>query len=105
MMPGYGTSRMQWLMIALVGLGLLLLAVGGLMINLGMNPSGPNPSLVTTWGPSVIDFGLFLFIGGLVLSALGMENLDVFIRLFLLILAFIALLMILASPFTYFVPH
>lgn len=85
-----------------VGLGLLLLAVGGVVINLGNNPSGPNSSLVTTWGPSVMDFGLFLLVGGLVLGAVALDSLDIFIRLFLLILAFVALLMILASPATFF---
>ncbi len=93
------------MLVALVGLGLLLLAVGGMMINLGNNPTGANPSMVQSYGPVVIDLGLFLFIGGLVLGAIALESLDVFIRLFLLILAFIALLMILASPFTYFALH
>lgn len=105
MMPAYGTSRMQWLLVALVGIGLLLLAIGGAMINLGNNPSALNPSMVQSYGPLVIDFGLFLFIGGLLLGAMVLDNLDVFIRLFLLILAFVALLMILASPFTYFALH
>lgn len=105
MMPGYGTSRLQMLLVGLVGLGLLVIAIGGAMINLGNNPSGPNPSMAQSYGPLVIDFGLFLFIGGLLLAALAMENMDVFIRLFLLILAFVALLMILASPFTYFALH
>lgn len=94
---------MQWIVILVVGLGLLLIAVGGVVINLGHNPDGPNPSLVQTWGPSIIDFGLFLFIGGLIMAAVVLESLDIFIRLFLLILAFVVLLMILASPFTYFV--
>lgn len=102
MMPTYGTSRVQWIVMGVVGLGLLLLAVGGVVINLGHNPTGPNDSLVTTWGPSVMDFGLFLLVGGLILGAVALENLDVFIRLFLLILAFVALLMILASPATFF---
>ena len=94
---------MQWLVIGGVGFGLFLLAVGGVVINLGHNPTGPNDSLVTTWGPTVMDFGLFLLVGGLILGAILLENLDVFIRLFLLILAFVALLMILASPTTFFV--
>ncbi len=93
---------MQWLVLGAVGLGLLLLAVGGVVINLGHNPSGTNPDLYTTWGPSVMDFGLFLLVAGLILGAIVLENLDVFIRLFLLILAFVALLMILASPATFF---
>ena len=103
MMPSYGPSRTQWLVLGAVGLGLLLIAVGGVVINLGHNPDGLNPSLVTTWGPSVIDFGLLLLIGGHLQGAVALENLDVFIRLFLLILAFVVLLMILAGPFSYFV--
>jgi hypothetical protein len=96
---------MQMLLVGLVGLGLLVIALGGVMINLGSNPTGPNPSLVQSYGPVAIDIGLFLFIGGLLLAALALENLDVFVRLFLMILAFVALLMILASPFTYFALH
>lgn len=95
----------MWIVTALVGFGLLLIAAGGVIINLGNNPSGTNPSLVATWGPVVIDFGLFLFIGGLLLTAVVMENLDVFVRLFLLVLSFVVLLLILTSPFTYFVAH
>lgn len=94
---------MHMLLVGLVGLGLLVIAVGGAMINLGNNPTSLNNSLRISYGPLVIDIGLFLFIGGLILAALVLENLDVFIRLFLMILAFVALLMILASPFTYFV--
>lgn len=105
MMPGYGASRMQTVLVALVGLGLLLIAVGGIIINVGNNPSGQNGSMTTTYGPVVIDIGLFLFIGGLVLAALALESLDVFVRLFLMILAFVVLLMILANPFAYFVLH
>lgn len=93
---------MQWLLVALVGLGLLLIAIGGAMINLGNNPDSPNQAMVRSYGPLVIDFGLFLLIAGLLLGAMILENMDVFIRLFLLILAFVALLMILASPFSYF---
>ncbi len=96
---------MQMVLVGLVGLGLLLIAAGGIVMNVGANPSGTNASMVTTYGPVVIDVGLFLFIGGIVLAALVLENLDVFVRLFLMILAFVALLMILANPFAYFVLH
>jgi len=102
MMRGYGMPRTQLAVVAAVGLGLLLLAVGMAVVNLGNNPSGTNASLVTTWGPIVMDFGLFLFVGGLVLAAMAMENVDVFIRLFLLILAFVALLLIIANPKGFF---
>ncbi len=95
---------MQWIVIIAVGFGLLLIALGGVVMNLGANPDSLNAAQVRTWGPIVTDFGLFLFIGGLIFGAIALENLDVFIRLFLLILSFVVLLMILASPFTYFVP-
>lgn len=88
--------------VAAVGLGLLLLAVGMIIVNLGNNPSGTNASLVTTWGPIVMDIGMFLFVGGLVLAAVAIENLDVFIRLFLMLLAFVALLLIIANPAGFF---
>jgi hypothetical protein len=102
MMRGYGMSRNQMAVVAAVGLGLLLLAVGMIIVNLGNNPSGTNASLVTTWGPIVMDIGMFLFVGGLVLAAVAIENLDVFIRLFLMLLAFVALLLIIANPAGFF---
>ncbi len=95
-------SRSQLVVVLGVGLGLFLLMIGGVLINLGNNPSGANASLVATWGPIAMDFGLFLLVGGLLLGAVVLQELDVFVRLFLLILAFVALLLILASPTTFF---
>lgn len=102
MMRGYGMSRAQLAVVAAVGLGLLLLAIGTVVVNLGMNPSGPNAGLVTTYGPIIMDFGLWLLVGGIILAAVTMDNLDVFIRLFLMILAFVALLLVVANPKGFF---
>lgn len=88
--------------VAAVGLGLLLLAIGTVVVNLGGNPSGQNLSLVQTWGPIVMDFGLWLLVGGIILAAVTLDNLDVFVRLFLMILAFVALLLIVANPKGFF---
>ncbi|HII41108.1 MAG TPA: hypothetical protein HA326_07845 [Thermoplasmata archaeon] len=95
-------SRTQLVVVAAVGLGLLLLAIGTVVVNLGMNPTGSNAALVSTWGPIVMDFGLWLLVGGIILAAVTMENLDVFVRLFLMILAFVALLMVVANPKGFF---
>lgn len=96
------------IVLAAVGLGLLLLAIGMMTIHVGnqvVNPANDTidaqiarENLVTVWGPIILDFGMFLFVGGLVLAALTMEELDPFVRVFLLILAFVALLLILARP-------
>jgi len=102
MMRGYGMSRNQLAVVAAVGLGLLLLAVGMVVVNLGNNPSGPNQSLVLTWGPIVMDFGLWLLVGGILLAAVTLDNLDVFIRLFLMIVAFVVLLLVIANPKGFF---
>jgi hypothetical protein len=102
MMRGYGMSRTQLAVVAAVGLGLLLLAIGTVVVNLGNNPSGSNQSLVLTWGPVIMDFGLWLLVGGIILAAVTLENLDVFVRLFLMILAFVALLLVVANPKGFF---
>ncbi len=102
MTRGYGMSRTQLVVVAAVGIGLLLLAVGTVIVNLGMNPGSTNAGLVTTYGPIVMDFGLWLLVGGILLAAVTLDNLDVFIRLFLLILAFVALLLVLANPKGFF---
>ena len=90
-------------MVIAVGFGLFLIAFGGVLVNLGRNPSGTNQSLVVTWGPIAVDFGLFFLVGGLILGAVILESLDVFVRLFLLILAFVAFLLILTNPMAFFV--
>ncbi len=102
MSRGYGMSRLQLIVAAAVGFGLLLLAAGAITVNLGMRPGGTNADLVTTYGPVIMDLGLWLLVGGIVLAAVAMENVDVFIRLFLMVLAFVALLLVIAAPKTFF---
>lgn len=102
MMRGFGMSRNQLVVIIAVGLGLLLVATGAVTVKLGMKPSGTNADLVTTYGPLLMDLGLWLLVGGIILAALLLDNLDVFIRLFLMILAFVALLLVIANPKGFF---
>jgi hypothetical protein len=102
MMRGYGMSRTQMVVVAAVGLGLLLLAAGTVVVNLGKNPGALNAGLVTTYGPIIMDIGLWLLVGGIILAAVVLDNLDVFVRLFLLILAFVALLLVIANPSAFF---
>ena len=45
---------------------------------------------------------MFFFLLGLVAAAVFIEELDIFVRLFLLILAFVALLLVLANSPTIF---
>jgi hypothetical protein len=45
---------------------------------------------------------MFLFVIGLISAAVFFENLDVFVRLFLVILSFLAVLLILAGSTTIF---
>src|SRR2546430_50038 len=58
--------------------------------------------LANVWGPLVAHFGIFLFVLGLFAAAVYAEDLDVFVRLFLLIVAFVALLLVLANSPTIF---
>ncbi len=94
------------LIVGAIGLGLLLLMAGGVIFNLG----GAHVVNDTTeqqvnrynqqhvWAPILWDAGMLFFVGGLVLAGIALEEMDPFVRLFLLILAFIALLLVLASP-------
>ncbi len=103
-------SRNRMMVVLAIGLGLLLLMAGGVVFNLG-NARVANDTTDQqigrynqqhVWAPVLVDVGMLFFVGGLVLAALILEELDPFVRLFLLILAFIALLLILASPSTIF---
>ena len=96
-----------------IGFGLLLLFVGAVLINVShsavANP-GSEPAdqrvarenLGLVWGPAVANIGMFFFVAGLIGAAIMMEEGDPFVRLFLLILAFVALLLILARSPTIF---
>ena len=101
------------MIVGAIGLGLLLFMAGAIVMHMGNQnyPAGtpPTPEQVAgnanlrqVWGPSLMDIGMFFFVGGLLLAGIALEDLDPFVRLFLLILAFIALLLILASPSTIF---
>lgn len=102
----------QKLMIGVaIGFGLLLLAVGAILGD--MSRAAPNPgetaeaaiarqNLGLVWGPAVGHFGMFLFVGGLVMAAVFLEQTDPFVRLFLLILGFVSLLLVLANSQTIF---
>ncbi len=106
------TSRNRMLIVGAIGLGLLLLMAGGVVFNLGaarvVTANDTEEQQVNrynqqnVWAPILWDVGMLFFVGGLVLAGLLLEEVDPFVRLFLLILAFIALLLVLASPTTIF---
>ncbi len=103
-------SRNRMLIVGAIGLGLLLLMAGGILFNMGaarvVNDTPDQVvsryNLQNVWAPTLWAIGMFFFIGGLVLAAIALEELDPFVRLFLLILAFVALLLVLAKPSTIF---
>jgi ABC-type Na+ efflux pump permease subunit len=94
-------SRSRLIVAVVVGLGLFLLFIGAAFTNAGHTQS-VNNNLVAVWGPTFMAFGLFLLVGGLLFGAAVLEDLDIFVRLFLMILGFVAVLLILASPATFF---
>jgi len=100
-------NRNRLIVVTAVALGLFLLMAGAILYNLGNQTYATTPSadqiaantnLRTVWAPIVMDLGMFFFVGGLVLAAIIIEELDPFVRIFLLVLAFVALLLILANP-------
>lgn len=103
-------SRYRLIVLGLVFFGFVFLVVGAGAINAGhtvmVNPTpeqvANNANLVAVWGPTFMDIGLFLLVAGLLFAVAVLEDLDVFVRLFLMILAFVAVLLILASPATFF---
>jgi hypothetical protein len=95
----------------LIFAGLLFLGVGAALTDLSHAMPNPGESqadaigranlgLVT--GPLVAHVGMFLFVVGLLGAAVYFEELDVFARLFLLVLAFVSVLLILAGSTTIF---
>jgi hypothetical protein len=99
----------------LVGLmivaGLLFLMIGAIAVDWSRaNPPGAETqearaarlNLGVVWGPMLAHIGMFLFVIGLITAAVYFENLDVFVRLFLVILSFLAVLLILAGSTTIF---
>jgi len=104
------TNRTKMMVAAAIGLGLLFLAAGAMVVDLGkqvlVNPTAEqtaaNANLRVFIGPAIAHFGMFLFVIGLIGGALFLEELDIFVRLFLLIVAFVALLLVLANSPTIF---
>jgi len=105
-------DRKKMLVAALIAAGLLFLMIGAILVDvsrtvLAGTPPPPDQVISYTnlgrvWGPAVAHFGIFLFVLGLVAAALMLEDIDVFVRLFLLIVAFVALLLVLAGSTTIF---
>lgn len=91
-----------------IAFGLLLLFAGAVVIDtskLSSNAGTPSgDDLGNTWGPAIAHAGMFFFVLGLVAAAVFLEEMDIFVRLFLLILAFVALLLVLANSPTIFGP-
>jgi len=92
-------------------LGLALLTIGALLVD--ASHARPNPgesqeaantraNYGLVYGPMAAHLGMFLFVIGLISAAVFFENLDVFVRLFLVILSFLAVLLILAGSTTIF---
>lgn len=91
-------------------IGLLFIMIGALFGDMSQNIP-PNESaeaathranLGRAWSPGFAHFGAFVFVSGLLLTAMFVESVDIFVRLFLLILAFLALLLVLANSPTLF---
>ena len=103
-------SRYRLIAVGLAFFGLVFLVAGAGAINAGhttiVNPTpeqaANNANLVAVWGPTLMDIGLFLLVSGLLFAVVAIEDLDIFVRLFLMILAFVAVLLILANPATFF---
>ena len=111
MSPMMNRNRMMGMVIYLViGLGLLLLAIGAIVTLLG-NQSLTAPTIdqqnalanyKAVWGPAIWNFGMFLFLGGLIGWIMFSESVDPFIRLFAMVTVFIAHLLILVQSLFFF---
>jgi uncharacterized membrane protein len=95
----------------MIVIGLLFLMIGAIFVDWSRtNPPGVETpearaarlDRATVWGPMAAHIGMFLFVIGLISAAVFFENLDVFVRLFLVILSFLAVLLILAGSTTIF---
>lgn len=104
-------DRKKMLIGLAVVFGLFFLFVGAVLVDISHAAPRPGEStdaalsrqdLGTVWGPAVAHAGMFFFVAGLVAAAVFIEDMDAFVRLFLLIVAFVALLLVLASSPTIF---
>src|SRR2546428_11400827 len=99
-------GRKKVLSAAAIFPGLFLLAWGawlGAASNWAWNANAASGAdLKTAWSPAVAQAGMFFFIVGLLGAAIFVEDIDIFVRLFLLIIAFVALLLVLAGSTTIF---
>jgi hypothetical protein len=111
MMGGPMTMDRRRIVGILIFLGLLLLFVGAVLTDSSRATPVPGESQADlaaradrglVLGPAFAHAGMFLFIVGLLGAAVYFEDLDVFARLFLMILAFISVLLILAGSTTIF---
>src|SRR5437870_4537830 len=88
-------DRKRMLVIGSIVFGLFLLFLGAAIVDSSHltadlnTPAGADRANV--WGPVVAHAGIFFFVVGLVGAAILLEDLDNFVRLFLLIVAFVAL--------------
>ncbi len=106
-------DRNRLIVAGLIGLGLFFLAIGAILVDMSNmeypSTSPPSPEVIASnnnlervWGPAIAHFGALLFVGGLFWAAVFMDTADPFVRLFLLILGFVALLLVLANSPTIF---
>jgi hypothetical protein len=99
-------DRKRLLVIGSIVFGLFLLFVGAAIVDSSHltadvgTPAGNDRA--TVWGPLVAHAGMFFFVIGLIGAAVLLEDVDIFVRLFLLIVAFVALLLVLANSPTIF---
>jgi len=104
-------GRKKMMVAGLIAAGLLFLMIGAIIVDVSRTAPRPGEpaeaalnraDLGNVWGPAIGHFGIFLLVLGLVAAAVLVEDMDVFVRLFLLIVAFVALLLVLASSPTIF---
>src|SRR2546425_10182994 len=103
-------DRRKVMIAAVIALGLLFLMIGAILVDVSkmvvinetQEAAAARANLGTVWGPAGAHFGIFLLVLGSFAAAVYVEDLDVFVRLFLLIVAFVALLLFLANSPTIF---
>jgi len=104
-------DRNRLVVLVTIALGLFLLFVGAVLVDMSHAAAPSTESEEATiaranlglvYGPAVAHAGMFFFVIGLIGAVVLLEELDIFVRLFLIILAFVSLLLILASSNTIF---